>query len=140
MEANRGFKKVAVEDGIIFERSRASPQKGAGPVPVLKRAVVHDGCSHSLLILSWEKCLRALDACIGILPAPVLPRLKGQSGRPRIDAPLMDGPAILVRFAPVETGALNPHDPIGKADRDDIIRYVCGIFLMVAERCNRVFK
>src|ERR1700688_2273860 len=112
MEADRGFEKVAVKDGTIFEGTRASPQKSAGPVPVLKRAVIHERRSHPLLILSWEKNLRALDPCVGILPTPVLPRLNRQSGRPRIDASLSDGPAILVRFAPVETGSFNPHDAI----------------------------
>src|ERR1700685_2589449 len=103
MEAHRRFEKVAVKVGTIFEGARASPQKSADPVPVPKRAVIHDGCSHPLLLLSREEGLRALDPCEGILPTPVLARLNSQSRRPGVDASLMDGPTILVRFAPVET-------------------------------------
>src|ERR1700688_1047315 len=121
MKTNRRFKKVAIEDGIILEGPRALPQKGAGPMPVPKRAVVQNGSRHALLIFSGKERLWTLDACIGILPAPVLPWLNGQSGRPRIHASLSDGPAVLVRFAPVETGSFNPHDAICQADSEHVV-------------------
>src|SRR5437763_1242083 len=93
VKANRRLKKVAVEDGIILDRSRTSPQQRAGPVTVLKRAVVHDRSRHARLIFGWKQRLRALDASVGILPTPVLRRLNGQTSAPGVDLSLIDIPA-----------------------------------------------
>ena len=76
----------------------------------------------------------------GILPAPVFSGLNGQSRGPRIDISLFDGPAILVRLASMEAGTFHPDHAIRQPERDDIVRDVRGILLMVPKRSHRIFK
>src|SRR4029077_1480143 len=109
------FKYIAVENGIFLERLRAPPNQRTGPIAVAERAIIHGRSRHTLLVFIGEERFGARDAAIGELPAPIFPRLDRQPGRPRIDFPLADIPAIFIWFASMKTGSFDSSDAIGHA-------------------------
>ena len=69
------------------------------------------------------------------LPAAALPR---HARRVAVDRTELDRHAIFVRLAPVERRALNRHGAVGRAERDDAVRDVRGVEMVMAERRRRI--
>src|SRR5712692_1341810 len=119
-EAEGRLEKIAIEDRVIWERTRAAPEECTSPIPLGKRLVVHDRSGHAFLVLVGEHRFGAVKTPIRILRAPIFSWLYRHPHGPRIELALADFPAMLIRFPAMKPGRLDPEDAARHTHGDDI--------------------